>query len=402
MMPFRYNVSDRRIVVFRGMKDDDQEDSFDSTGRRKMSRIYSVSGVCILSGLLTAFGNCFAEDPPPAKLPLLPPPDKALQAPPVTLVPVELRVAVEDLEKQLLRSFIQKVDPKAEPVLPFVVKGNEKEFAVGADGPPKEPKPLPEPGKEVKENAQEMPARTQLIPRPPGARPRLDRLAARPLVAGVVKQILGTVDLAYRIELRSFKLSVTGNVLTCEVGGGFHCEGKPVQPVPAIAPPDVRDVGVKLTVTKNLVWSEAGKLELKEGTSKVWIDPDAPLVGFPRLDIERVILLNGMLAMMSGTLDRELMKRLSTENLPDLALIAPTLKQKMPLLAVAELTAYPIRGDEKNVYLTFDVGLVSASKKTTDTIKIMAKSGPTPEPKVRGKLIYDKDGKLEMKLDPAR
>jgi len=137
-----------------------------------MSRSYSVLGVGALVGLTLALGNCLADDPPPAKLPLLPPPDKAPEAPPVTVVPVELRVAIEDLEKQLLRSFIQKVDPNAEPVLPFVVKGNEKEFALGAEGPPKEPKPLPEPGKEGKENTPEMPVRTQLIPRPPGARPR--------------------------------------------------------------------------------------------------------------------------------------------------------------------------------------------------------------------------------------
>jgi hypothetical protein len=366
-----------------------------------MSRNYSVFAFGSI-GLILAFGMCLAQEPPPAKLPLLPPPDKAPEAPPISHVPIELRVATEDLEKQLLRSFVQKVDPKAEPVLPFVVKGNEKEFALGADGPPKEPKPLPEPGKEAKDNGQETPARAQLIPRPPGARPRLDRLAARPLVAGMVKQILGTVDLTYRIELRSFKLSISGNVLTCEVGGGFHCEGKAVQQGPALTPPDVRDVGVKLIVTKTLVWSEAGKLELKEGTSRVWIDPEAPLVGFPRLDIERVILLNGVLAMMSGNLDRELMKRISTENLPDLAVIAPSLKEKMPFLAVAELTAFPIRGDEKNVYLSFDVGLVSAKKKTTDAIKIMTNPGPAPEPKVRGRLTYDKDGKMEMKLDPVK
>lgn len=366
-----------------------------------MSRNCSVF-VFGLFGLMLAFGVCLAQEPPPSKLPPLPPPDKAPEAPPVTHVPIELRIAVEDLEKQLLHSFMQKIDPKAEPVLPFVVKGNEKEFALGADGPPKEPKPLPEPGKEAKENVQEMPARTQLIPRQPGTRPRLDRLASRPLVAAAVKQILGTVDLTYRIELRSFKLSVSGNVLTCEVGGGFHCEGKPVQAGPAPTPPDVRDVGVKLLVTKSLVWNESGKLELKEGTSKVWIDPDAPLVGFPRLDIERVILLNGMLALINGTLDREVMKRISAENLPDLAAIAPTLKGKMPFLAVAELAAYPIRGDEKHVYLFFDVGLVAAKKKTDDTVKITSRPGPTPDAKVRGKLTYDNDGKLEMKLDTVK
>jgi hypothetical protein len=376
-----------------------------------MSRKRSVLLAGWFTGVLLAFGTCLAADPPPTKLPPLPPPsDLPLLPPPetekvpppaavpVTRIPVEFRIAVEDLEKQLLRSFVEKIDPKAEPVLPFVVKGNEKEFALGVDDPPKEPKPLPEPGKEAKDGNQD-PPRPQLIPRQPGARPRLDRLAARPLVQGLVKQLMATVDLTYRIELRSLKLSVTGNTLTCEVGGGFHCEGKSSQKGPMATPPDVRDVTIKLTVTKNLVWSDSGKLELKDGTSKVWIDPDAPLTGFPRLDIERVIVLNGVLSLMNGVIDRELMKRMSTDNLPDLTLIAPTLKDKIPLLAVAELTAYPVRGDEKYLYFTFDVGLIAAKKKTTDAIAVVAKPGPAPEPKVRGKLAFDKDGKLEIKLD---
>jgi hypothetical protein len=218
----------------------------------------------------------------------------------------------------------------------------------------------------------------------------------------MVGQILGTVDLTYRIELRSFKLSVSGNTMTCELGGGFHCEGKAPPQGPAVPPPNVRDVGIKMSVTKNLEWNESGKLELKEGTSKVWIDPDAPLVGFPRLDIERVVRLNGMLILMGGTLDRELMKRMSGENLPDLALIVPTLKQKMPFLVVSELTAYPIRADDKHVYFSFVVGLVSANKKTTEAVKIATKPAPAPEPKVKGRIMFDKDGKPEMKLDPVR
>jgi hypothetical protein len=229
-------------------------------------------------------------------------------------------------------------------------------------------------------------------------------LAQRPLVAGVVQAILGNFDLTYRIELRSLKLSVAGNTLTCEMGAGFYCEGKAVQQaaVPgAPPPPNLRDISIKLKVTKNLEWSEKGKLELKEGSSSVWIDPEAPLVGFPRLDIERIVKLNGMLALMGGTVDRELMKVLTGENLPDLAVIAPSLKQKMPLLAIAELTAYPIRGDDKNIYLPFVVGLVSAKKKTDDTVIIATKAGPAPEPKVKGRILFDKDGKPEVKLESA-
>jgi hypothetical protein len=283
------------------------------------------------------------------------------------------------------------------------VKGNEKEFALGAEaGPPDAPKPLPEPAKDARENAQNMPPRPQLIPREPGTHPRLDRLAARPLVAAAVGRILGTVDLNYRIELRSYKLSVSGNTMTCEVGGGFHGEGKAGPQGPAIAPPNVRDISVKMTVTKNMEWNEVGKLELKEGTSKVWIDPEAPLIGFPRLDIERVIRLNGILSLMGGTLDRELMKRISGENLPDLAVIVPSMKQKMPLLAVSELTAYTIRGDDKNVYFPFVVGLVPANKKADDAVKIATMSGPAPEAKIRGRISFDKDGRPEVKLDPVR
>jgi hypothetical protein len=352
-------------------------------------------------------GQAIAAQPP---LPTLPPPEAAREVAPVappTLIPVEFRITIEDLEKQSLRSLIQKIDPKAAPVLPIVVKGNEPNFALGGEkgekveaGPPEVPKPLPEVGRE---NVQDIPAnRPQLIPRQPGTHPRLDRLAARPLVAGMVGRMLGTVDLTYRIELRSFKLSFSGNTMTCELGGGFHAESKAVGPQgPATPPPDVRDISIKMTVTKNLEWNQNGKLELKEGTSKVWIDPEAPLVGFPRLDIERVVRLNGVLLLLGGTLDRELMKRMSGENLPDLAVIVPTLKQKMPFLAVSELTVYPVRGDEKNVYFSFEVGLVAANK-PPEAVKITAKSGPAPEPKLRGRICFDRDGKPDVKLDPVR
>src|SRR5262245_4389230 len=78
-------------------------------------------------------------------LPLLPPPgkpaEKAKEKAPatpanVTRIPVELKIAVADLEKQMLRELVQKIDPKAEPKLPYVVKGNERNFAVAADVKP--------------------------------------------------------------------------------------------------------------------------------------------------------------------------------------------------------------------------------------------------------------------------
>src|SRR5206468_2044007 len=122
-------------------------------------------------------------------------------------------------------------------------------------------------------------------------RPPLGEFLGNIFVAGateVLAAIVGKVDLTYRVELRSFVLSVTGNTLTCEVGAGFHCEGKAAQAGPAPpVPPNVRDISIKLTVTKELEWGQDGKLELKGGTSQVWIDPDAPLVGFPRLNVER-------------------------------------------------------------------------------------------------------------------
>ena len=221
-------------------------------------------------------------------------------------------------------------------------------------------------------------------------------MAARPLIAGVVDKLLASVDLMYRIELRSFTLLAAGNTMTCELGGGFHCEGKAGMPGAAL--PNVRDLGIKISVTKNLEWNASGKLELKEGTTKVWIDPEAPLVGFPRLDVERVVRLNGMLSLLNGIIDRELMKLISVDNLPDLAVLAPSLKGKLPFLSVVELAAYPIRGDEKNVYFAFDVGLVPSNKKSTDAVSISTKPGPAPNAKIRGKIAFDKDGKPEIVL----
>jgi hypothetical protein len=345
--------------------------------------------------------------PPSAALPPLPPPEPAPKPKPqpVTRVPVELRVSIADLEKHILRLIVQKLDPKAEPVLPFVVRGNEKEYALGKDaaakeagkdgGPPDVPKPVAEADAKDK-GADGQAVRPQLIPRPPGARPRLDRLAGRPAVAAAVDRLMATFDLTYRIELRSLKIAVAGNTLTCEVGGGFHCESKGAGPVPP--PAALRDIGIKMLVTKNLEWSANGKLELKEGSTKVWIDPDAPLIGFPRLDVERVVRLNGFLATLNSTLDRELMTRFTGEGLPDLAVLAPTVKPAGGFLSLAELTAYPIRGDDKHVYFAFEVGLIGSNKKTMEAVAVSTSPGPVPEPQVRGTITFDKDGKPVVKI----
>ena len=58
------------------------------------------------------------------------------------------------------------------------------------------------------------------------------------------------------------------------------------------------------------------------------------------------------------------------------------------------------RGDDKNLYVTLGVGLIPANKKKDDVVKITSSQGPTPKPKVRGRIVFDKDGKPEMKLDP--
>jgi hypothetical protein len=368
------------------------------------------------------------EKAPPAKAPEKAA-DKKADAVPVTYVPVEVRIAIPDLEQEMLRSLIKKLDPMAEPKLPFTIKGNEKDFALGAPEKPGEGvkqaagqadparpngvKPaggnveaprvevLPPPLPDVRDAR---PGRPRLLgPKPPGTPGLLARLASRPLVGEVIGLVAGKVDLAYRIELRSLKMSLSGNVFTCEVGGGFHAEGKAPPPLPGQPPfaaPNVRDISVKLAVTKELVWSSSGKLELKEGASRVWIDPEAPIVGFPRLDIERVLRLNGILGLLSGVLDRQIMKQLADQNLPDLATIAPKLKEKMPFFAVSEITAYPIRGNEKEMLVSLVIGLVPSNKKTDDSVKISTNPGPAPKPKFKGQLVFGKDGKPDLKLDP--
>src|SRR5262249_3489901 len=160
---------------------------------------------------------------------------------------------------------VQRIDPKAEPKLPLLVKGNEQNFAVAADEKPLQKAAL-EVARQARENLMGMGApRPHLFPRlaatrprPQMARPPVSEFLGAIIVAEateVLAAVVCMVDLTYRIELRSFELSVTGNTLTCEVGGGFHCEGKAVQAGPAPpVPPNVRDITIKLTVTKELEW----------------------------------------------------------------------------------------------------------------------------------------------------
>jgi hypothetical protein len=409
--------------------------------------------------LSLAFGACIAIAQPP-DLPLLPPPKKAQAPDPqllplpqkvkplaksepkpdkkssvvVTRVPVEFSVSVADLEKQMLRSIIQKIDPKAKPEFPIVVKGNARDLRANApdmraakdakDAPQlemKEPEPrrlrprivaLPPPVQPGVQPAMppamlpEMPpGRPRLLARPLGSRV-VERPVLRPALAELVERFAELPNLNYRIELRSFDLAISGQTLTCEVGGGFHSEEKapPALPgQPPLPPPNVRDISIKLTVTKELVWNESGKLELKEGTSQVWIDPDAPIIGFPRLDIVRVIQLNGLLTLLNGVVDRQVMKQLSGEAMPDLTLIAPKVEAKLPFLALAEITAYPLHSDGKDLYIPLVVGLVpSNKKKTDDEVKITTETGPPPEPRFRGKIVFDANGKPDAKLDPVK
>jgi len=372
-----------------------------------MSRISLLPTAFKLTILAPFLASCMALAAPPAELPPLPPPGKAalpspkvVPAPvPVNLVPIELTVSVSELKKQMLRNIVQKLDPKAdlkaEPAFPILLKSNEPAPAPVAQQPvaPKLPQPVPV----VREAPDARPERPRLLaPRPPGTRPLLERIAERPIVVGVVERVVEKTDLIYRIELRSLELNITGNTLTCEVGAGFHSDGK----APPPAPPNVRDATIKLLVVKDLVWGESGKLELKDGTSKVWIDPDAPLIGFPRLDLARIIQLNALLELVGGVLDREMMKRLPAENLPDLAKIAPQLKERVPFLAVSEITAYPLRGDGKDdLIVSLVIGFVPANKKVGDEVAITSKPGPSPPPKMRGKLVFDKDGKPDVKFD---
>lgn len=396
---------------------------------------------CKLAILSLAFGACIAFAEPP-DLPPLPPPKKA--QPPsrpevkpekkpsaeVTRVPVEFSVSVADLEKQMLRAIIQKIDPKAKPELPIVVKGNARDLRMKApdklaakdakDAPnleaqepePARPRPrvvlVPPPVQPAMPPAMlpEMPpGRPRLFARPLGSRV-VERAVLRPALAAMVERLAELPNLDYRIELRSFDLAISGQTLTCEIGGGFRSEEKapPAPPgLPGQPPPVVRgDITIKLTVTKELVWSESGKLELKEGTSQVWIDPEAPIVGFPRLDIVRVIQLNGLLTLLNGVVDRLVMKQISGDGLPDLNQIAPKVEAKLPLFSLAEITAYPLHSDGKDLYIPLVVGLVPSIKKNGDEVKIATITGPPPEPKFRGKITFKADGEPDAKLVPVK
>ena len=191
----------------------------------------------------------------------------------VTRVPVEFSVSVADLEKQMLRSIIQKIDPKAKPELPIVVKGNARDLRMKApdklaakdakDAPkleamepePARPRPkivvLPapvQPGVQPAMPPEMLPGRPRLLARPLGSR-IVERAVLRPALAELVERFAELPNLDYRIELRSFDLAISGQTLTCEIGGGFRSEAKdpPALPgQPPLPPPNVRDITIKL------------------------------------------------------------------------------------------------------------------------------------------------------------
>jgi hypothetical protein len=402
-----------------------------------MIRHRSMLITCKLVILSTALGACFALAQPP-DLPLLPPPTKVqpLSKPElksekkssveVTRIPVEFSVPVAELEKQMLRAIVQKIDPKAKPELPIVVKGNARDLRMKApdklaakdakDAPPLEavvPEPVRprprvvvvpppvQPGVQPVMPPEMPPGRPRLFARPIGSRV-VERAVLRPALAAMVERLAELPDLNYRIELRSFDLAISGQTLTCEIGGGFRSEDKPPPAQPGQPPLIVRDITIKMTVTKDLVWSDSGKLELKEGTSQVWIDPEAPIVGFPRLDIVRVIQLNGLLTLLNGVVDRMVMKQLSGDGLPDLTQVAPKVEAKLPFLSLAEITAYPLHSDGKDLFIPLVVGLVPSNKKTSDEVKIETKTGTPPTPKFRGTIVFNADGKPDAKLVPVK
>ncbi|WP_439629811.1 hypothetical protein [Gemmata sp.] len=403
-----------------------------------MSRTSVRPSVFGLAALACLIASCLALAAPPADLPQLPPPGKlpvpppgkvpALQPPPapvpVTLIPVELTVSLADLKKQMIRGIALKAnpnaDPKVEPVLPLIVKTNDPRLApppalpakapevrpvegqlpvpLPAAKPVPQPLPQPVPVPDVREVPEPGPpaGRPRLFNRrPQDPRPLLERIAERPVVQNAVERIVEGGDMIYVVDIQSLDVAVTGNTLTCEVAAGFHSDSKS-------QPGSVREVTFRVRVTKDLVWSEAGKLELKEGASKVWIDPTAPLVGFPRLDVARVIQLNALLDLVGGAVDRELMKRLPAENLPDLSKLGPQINGKVPFLALAEVTAYPLRGDEKNLFVSLVLGFVPANKKVGDDVKVASKTGAAPEPKFKGQIQFDAAGKPDVKLEPVR
>ncbi len=383
----------------------------------------------VIFSLVIGSGIVFAAPPDPP-LEKAPPPAKADPKPPVemTRVPVEFSVSVADLEKQMLRGIVHKIDPKAKPELPIVVKGNFRDLrekasdkSAATDGKDatkpdaKEPEKAPaNPNKVVVLPAPEQPpvqpvvippGRPRLLGRPIGSRV-VEKVLIRPAIDMVVDTITKLPDLDYRIELRSVKLAISGQTLTCEIGGAFHTETKAPAAQPgqsANPPPTVHgDIGLKLTVTKELVWSDSGKLELKEGKSQVSIDPDSTVAALPKLDVSRVVQWNGLPTLVDGVVDRLVMMQLSGANMPDLTQFAPKFKDKLPFVAITEITAYPLRSDSKDLFIPLTVGLVPSNKKTGDEVKTAAKTGTPPEPQVRGKITFDADGKPAVKLDPVK
>src|SRR5262245_45573520 len=100
-----------------------------------MPELHSKLIACHVIFWSLASGACiaFAAPPEPPQLS----PSATLQPPSkteldlshdVTLVPVEFRVSVVDLEKQMLRDIVQKIDPMAKAELPVIVKGNIRDL----------------------------------------------------------------------------------------------------------------------------------------------------------------------------------------------------------------------------------------------------------------------------------
>ncbi len=346
---------------------------------------------------------------PPDQLPLLPPPAGKLapdrhgsplpageqngQRPQKTepqaellRVPVEFRIPIADLEKQMLKTLVERVAPGKPPTLPVVLVGTEKRRVVNAEPIVGNELPLPS----DLSGAGTSGPRRQLIPRQPGERPILDRLAQRPLFAAVAGRLAERLETSYRVELRSFRVSVTGNTLTTTVGGGLHIEGSGLQ--------RVRDLPLKLTIRRELTWAADGRLTLVGGESRVEIDSAAEIIGFPRLNLQRVELVNLLLGLVNGAVDRELSRRIPTDKLPDLRTIPSHLKQKLPALALAEITAFPVRGDGDDLVVALIVGLVPAKNGSEPKLRIGTDPGSPPPPVIRGRIVTRPDGQPDVQL----
>jgi len=324
---------------------------------------------------------------PPASGQKGPEPQKAEPKAELLRVPVEFRIPIADLEKQMLKTLFEVVAPGKPPALPVVVLGTDKRRAVNAE--PILGNELPLPSDATGTKASE--PRRQLIPRKPGERPILDRLAQRPLVAALAGRLAERLDTSYRVELRSFRVAVTGSTLTTTVGGGLHIEGPD--------PQRVRDLPLKLTIRRELTWADDGRLTLVGGESRVEIDSAAEIIGFPRLNLQRVELVNLLLGLVNGAVDRELSRRISTDKLPDLRTIPSHLKQKLPALALAEVTAFPVRGDGDDLVVALVVGLVPAKNGSEPKLSISTDPGPPPPPVVRGRIVTRPDGQPDVKLE---